>query len=536
MGKEIIYDIDALLRLKQGVEKMVKAIKITYGPGAKNVVFCEQGLPVFSKDGASVAEHIDFKDPFENMGAQLIRKALKLTAEKVSDGTTTVAILSNQLLADGIRMVASGTHPIHLQKGIAMAHSIAQKKLLEISKPVDVKDGLKNIAVFSVNNDLHMGSLIAEAFKKNGKETVVQVKESGNFISTVEFFEGFEMDGGFLSPYFITDQLKNEVKFENALVFITNDQISSTAEILPLLTKTADASRPILIIAKDFKNHILSMLASNTQNGALQCVAVKPTLSGDSLNELLNDLALVTGTEVFSLEKDHDFRTVSIKKLGTAASIVISSNKTRITSQSVQKIPQRNEVIKSLTTKLKSSSSKEERKNIELRLARLTGNLTIISVGARTESELREKHSRMEAGINAVRAALEEGVVFGGGVSWLHLYKIIETVSSPDMDEQKGIIIFKKMLTAPFIALAESAGKDPLPLLSRVIPVSSTVGYDFHNDEMVKLEEKGILDPVKVVRIAMENAVSLVCELLKTKVALAEKNEVNGQTVIKPKI
>lgn len=536
MGKEIIYDIEALLKVKQGVEKMVKEVNTDYGPVGRNVVFEDHGKHIITKDGITVAEHIDLQDPFENMGAQLIRQVSKQTAEKAGGGTTTVAILAGQLLAEGIRLVASGANPIDLQKGIFKAHDIARKKLSEISKPVDGNEDLKNIAVISVNNDIELGSLIAEAFKKRGKETLVQVQEGKSVNTTIEFVEGVEMEGGFLSTYFVTDSSKNEAVLENALVFITSNRISSTNEILPLLIQIAEDAKPVLIIAKDFDSDVLSMLATNNRNNALKCVAVKSTLAGDSLNELLEDISLVTGTEVFSGEKGQDLKTVHIGQLGTVDKVVVSSTKTRILSGKNKNSSRLAEFINLLQNKRQNNTFKGEHRNIEARLARLTGGVVVISIGAATETELKEKLCRVNDGVKAVKAALEEGVVPGGGIIWLQLAKHLETITSAVQDEQRGITIFKKALTAPFIILGKNAGKESLPLLERMMQAAPEIGYDFREDQIVNVWEKGIIDPAKVIRVAMEGAVSVVSELLKTKAAIAEvKNNNNKKITINTK-
>ena len=520
MAKTIMYDIEALIKLKQGVEKMTKAIRTTYGPGGRNVIFKENGRYSISKDGSAVAENIDLQDPFENMGAQLIRQVSKQTAENAGDGTTTVAILTGQLLTEGMRLVASGSDPIKLQSGINKAHCFAVKALAEISRPVNLKEDLINIATIAVNNDVKSGKLIAEAFKTKGKETIVHVQESKGVESTIEFVEGIEIKGGFLSSNFVTDTVRNEAVLENALVLITDKRISSVEEIVPILTKIVDSSKPVLIIAKDFDTDVLDKLVANNRNYVIQCIAVKSNLAGLALNELLEDISLVTDTEVFTEEKGQDLKEIPIIQLGTVDKVVVSSTHTRIISGK-DKTPRLESLISILQKRRNNNYNRAELANIETRLARLTDGVAIISIGATTETELKEKLYRVEDGIKAVKAALEEGVVAGGGMVWLHLVKHIEEVTSRDMDEQKGIAIFKRALAAPFIALGENAGIEPLPLLEKMMQASSETGYDFRNDQVVNIWKAGIIDPAKVIKVAMGNAVSVVTELLKTKVAIA---------------
>lgn len=524
MGKQIIYNEEALLALQRGIAILSRAVKSTYGPKGRNVMLEKKYVyPVFTKDGMTVATNIELEDPYENAGTAIIKEVATQTAAEAGDGTTTAIIIAEKLLSDGIKVVVAGVNPVRLKKGIEIGLKAALEELTKLSIPVANNSELYHVATIAANHDKELGKLIATAFAKNGVYSIIEVEEAKGVESLLRHTEGGEINGALISPWFVTDTVKNEAVVEDAVVLVTDQKIASTADILPLLQQIADEKKTLLIIAKEMQDDVLNMLVTNNRNHVIQCVAVKPSSAGDTLQQELEDLALLTGTTNLSSEKGSDLKKISIRQLGSIKKAVVGSGKIRI----IVNPEMDNTLLLSTLSSLKKQFVKEkqegEKKKISERLTRLSGGITILSIGAATEIEMKEKLFRTDDAVKAVSAALEEGTVPGGGISLLHLSKNIATLKSNIQDEQVGINIFRAALITPFMVMAQNAGQDPLPMISNLANFPQAKGYNLNNLELVDMRKAGIIDPAKVIRVAIKNAASIAGELLKIKAVITEE-------------
>lgn len=523
MGKQIIYNEEALLALQQGVTILAKAVKTTYGPKGRNVVLEKPYVhPVFTKDGITVANNIELEDPYENAGAAIIKEVASQTAAEAGDGTTTAIIIAEKLLSDGIKVVVAGVNPVRLKKGIEIGLGVAIEELNKLSMPVVNNAELINVATIAANHDKELGKLIASAFS-NGVHSIVEVEEAKGVESLLRHTEGGQINGTSFSPWFVTDAIKNEAVVEDALVLVTDQKIASTADILPLLQQIADEKKPLLIIAKEMEDNALTMLVTNNRNHVIECVAAKPSSAGDALRQELEDLALLTGTTYLSSEKGSDLKKISIQQLGSIKKAIVGSGKIRIITNPDMENTLLSSTLNSLKKQFVKGQDEGEKKKISDRLTRLSGGVSVLSVGAASETEMKEKLFRTDDAVKAVRAALEEGTVPGGGISLLHLAKTTTTIKSTIQDEQIGINIFSAAITAPFIVMAQNAGQEPLPMISRLANFPKGKGYNLNNMEVVDMRKAGIIDPAKVIRVALKNAVSIAGELLKIKAVITEE-------------
>jgi chaperonin GroEL len=528
MGKKIIYDDEALLQLKQGVATLSKAVKVTYGPKGRNVVLENRyGIPSFCKDGVTVAKTIELENPFENAGAQMIKQVAEKTAEEAGDGTTTAIIIAEKLLSDGIKVVVAGINPMLLKKGIEKALDAALKELERMAKPVDTNKELNHIAAIAANQDVMIGNLIAKAFENKGSLNIVEVEEAKGVASQLRWSEGIEINGSLFSSYFINDPVKNEAVLESALVLITDKKIAATADLIPLLQQVVDAKSPLVIIAKEIQEDVLSMLVANCRNHVIQCIAAKSSAAGERLQEELEDVALLTGTEFFSEDKGHQLKNISVTQLGRVNKAVVSNGKIRLIKDDTVNTKTIKKTLDNLHQKFTETKSESERGNINKRIARLTGGVAIISIGATTETELKEKLYRTDDAVRAVRAALEEGTVPGGGITYLQLSKKTSVLKSENREEQIGMNILSAALSAPFIALANNAGLQSPAMIESIINAPAGKGYDLNTGQLVDMRKAGILDPAKVVKTALKNAVSIATELLKIKAVITEEIIIN---------
>lgn len=527
MGKKIIYNEEALLQLKQGVATLSKAVKVTYGPKGRNVVMENRfGSPSFCKDGVTVAKTIELENPFENAGVQIIKQVAVKTAEEAGDGTTTAIIIAEKILSDGIKMVVAGINPMLLKKGIETALDSALQELSRLAKPVTNKE-LYHIASIAANQDVMIGNLIAKAFENKGSQNIVEVEEAKGVASQLRWSEGIEVNGNLFSSYFINDSVKNEAVLENALVLITDKKIAATADLIPLLQQVVDAKSPLLIIAKEIQEEVLSMLVANSRNNVIQCIAAKSSAAGERLQQELEDLALLTGTEFFSEDKGHQLKNLSVTQLGKVNKAVVSNGKIRLIKDDTVNTKTIKKTLESLRQKLIEAKSEAEKENINKRISRLTGGVAIISIGATTETELKEKLYRTDDAVRAVRAALEEGTVAGGGITYMQLSQKTSLLKSENRDEQIGMNILSAALSAPFIALANNAGLQGPAMIESIINAPAGTGYNLNTGQLVDMRKTGILDPAKVVKVALKNAVSIATELLKIKAVIAEEIIIN---------
>lgn len=535
MGKQIIYDEEALLGLQEGVALLAKAVKSTYGPKGRNVVIENvPGSPIISKDGITVAQVIELEDPFQNAGAALIKEVAAKTAAEAGDGTTTAIIIAEKMLTDGVKVVVAGINPVRLKKGIETALNVAFKELAHLAKPINSNKELLHIASIAANQDSTLGKLIADAFEKNGLLSIIEVEEAKGVTSALHFTEGGEINGSLLSPWFVTDTIRSEAVLENAAVLITDQKISAASDLLPLLQQIVDEKKPLLIIAKEIQEEVLSMLVTNCRNHVIQCVAAKPTAAGDRLAAEFADLSILTGTELITDEKGHRLKTISIGQLGQVKKVVVGSGKIRFITSDHAKNTSLKKTVSNLQKQFVAAKDSDEKRNISERLTRLSGGVIVLSVGATTETELKEKLYRTDDAVKAVRAALEEGTVPGGGITLLELAKRTSMLVSDDRDEQVGINLFTAALSAPFITMALNAALEPLPMISRLSVVAEGKGYNLNNGELVDMRKAGIIDSVKVLRVALTNAVSIAGELLKIKAVIVEEsieNQFNNNMV-----
>ncbi|MBO4534284.1 MAG: chaperonin GroEL [Treponema sp.] len=523
MAKQLLFSEDARKKLLSGVEQISKAVKTTLGPCGRMVMLDKKyGAPTITKDGVSVAKEIELEDPYENMGAQFVREVASKTNDDAGDGTTTATVLSYALVREGIKSVAAGMRPIEIKRGMDKAVKIAVDEIKKNAKPVKGADDITNIATISANNDPEIGKMLADAIEKVGKDGVITVEESKNMDMTVDTVEGMQFDRGYISSYFVTDRERMEADFDDAFVLIYDKKISAMKDLLPILEKVANAGRALVIICEDVDGEALTTLVLNTIRGTIKCCAVKAPGFGDRRKDMLQDIAILTGGTVVSEEVGLKLESCGTEVLGQAKSIKIDKDNTTIVggAGASKAIKDRVAEIKNAIEKSTSTYDKEQ---LQKRLAKLAGGVAVISVGANTETEMKEKKFRVEDTIAATRAALEEGIVSGGGMALIEAAKALATIPEDlSEDEKVGYKIVRRALEEPIRQIAENAGLDGSVIAERAKNEKKGIGYDARLDKWVNMLEAGIIDPAKVTCSALKNAASVAGTLLTTECAITD--------------
>lgn len=526
MAKDIYYDVEARDALKKGVDALANAVKVTLGPKGRNVVIDKKfGAPQVTKDGVSVAREVELKDTVENMGAQMVKEVASKTADLAGDGTTTATVLAQSMITTGLKNVASGANPMDLKRGIDKAVEAVVKELKEMSNEVgDDNSKIEQIATISANNDDKIGNLIAQAMKKVGKDGVITVEEAKGTETEVKTVEGMQFDRGYLSPYFVTDTEKMVANLENPYILIFDKKISTMKDLLPTLEKVSQSGRPLLIVAEDVDGEALATLVVNKLRGSLKIAAVKAPGFGDRRKAMLEDLAILTSGSVISEEQGRKLEDVTIDDLGTCEKIDIDKDNTTVVngSGSADAIKSRVDQIKA---QIESTTSDYDKEKLQERSAKLAGGVAVLYIGAATEVEMKEKKDRVDDALAATRAAVEEGIVPGGGVALLRGRKAVEKLKGVNDDEQTGIAIVYRALEEPLRQIVRNAGGEGAVVVQKVLEGKNDFGYNARSDKFEDLYKAGVIDPTKVTRIALENSGSIAGMLLTTECVLADEPE-----------
>lgn len=530
MAKQIIYGDEARAKMKSGIEKVANAVKVTLGPKGRSVVLEKKfGSPLIIDDGVTIAKDIELEDKFENMGAQLIREVASKTNDVAGDGTTTATVLANAMLTEGIKNITAGANPTLVKKGIEMAVETTREELNKMHKPVKTKEEKAQIATIS-SNDREIGNMIAEAIEKVGAEGVITVEEGKTATTQLEIVEGMQFDRGYISPYFVTDSERMECVLENPYIIITDKKISAMNELLPVLEKIVQSGKQFLIIAEDVDGEALATLVVNKLRGTLKGCAVKAPGFGDRRKEMLEDIAILTGGDVLSEERGIKLDKAELAMLGQCARVVVDKETTTIVSGkgSKEAISSRAEQIRK---QIENSKSEYDKEKLQERLAKLSGGVAVISVGAATETELKAKKAKVEDAKNATKAGVEEGIVPGGGVALARSQKALDAIKTDDEDVRTGINIVRKALTAPLKQIAVNAGLDGAVVVDNVLKMTGAAdGYDAETNQYCDLLKAGVVDPAKVVRTALENAASITGTVLLTEALVADAPEKEGHS------
>ena len=524
-AKELKFSDDARARLKAGIDVLADTLKPTLGPRGRNVIVDKKfGPPQVNSDGVTIAKEIDLEDPFENMGAQLLKEVSKKTNDDAGDGTTTSTVLAQAIIAEGFKNVAAGTDPMALKRGMDIGMAAVRESIANQSTPVDSKDQIESVAILS-SHDPEMGSLISDVMERVGKDGVITVDESKSLSYETEFVEGMQIDRGFLSPYFVTNPERQESVLADPYVLITSQKISAISDLLPLLEKVLQTNKNVLVIAEDVEGEALATLVVNKLRGTLNVAAVKAPGFGDRRKAMLEDIAILTGGTVISEEIGRKLETVTLDDLGKCKQIVVSKDETTFVDGdgSADALKGR---ISEIETQIADTSSDYDREKLEERKAKLSGGVAILKVGAATEIEMKEKKQRMEDALSATRAAVEEGIVPGGGTVLIKASELLRGVTSDNNDEQTGIDVLKRSLLAPIRVIAANSGHEGAVILSNVADNDeNNYGFDAHKGEYGDMVKMGIVDPAKVTRAAVENAVSVAGMILTTEALISEKDE-----------
>ncbi|NIP56522.1 MAG: chaperonin GroEL [Gemmatimonadetes bacterium] len=526
MPKELDFDVEARSRLKTGVDKLAQAVKVTLGPKGRNVVLDRKfGSPTVTKDGVTVAKEVELEDPVENMGAQMVKEVATKTSDVAGDGTTTATVLAQAIFGEGLKNVTAGTNPMGIRRGIDKAVEKVVEELKKLSMETKGKKEIAQVGTISANNDPEIGELIADAMEKVGKDGVITVEEAKGLETTLETVEGMQFDRGYLSPYFVTDPERMEAVLEDPMILIHDKKISTMKDLLPILEKVAQMGKPLLIIAEDVEGEALATLVVNKLRGTLKVCAVKAPGFGDRRKAMLQDIAILTGGQVISEEVGFKLENAVVGDLGSAKRVVIDKDNTTIVDGAGEedKIKGR---IEEIRVAIEKSTSDYDREKLQERLAKLAGGVAVINVGAATETEMKEKKARVEDALHATRAAVEEGIVPGGGVALLRAQKALESFEVDRQDEQIGVEILRKALESPLRQIAFNAGKEGSIVVEKVRESKKTnFGYNAQTDEYEDLVEAGVIDPTKVVRTALQNAASIAGLLLTTEAVVVEEEE-----------
>jgi chaperonin GroEL len=521
-AKQILFNEDARKKLEAGADKLANAVKVTLGPRGRNVLIDKKfGSPTVTKDGVTVAKEIEVEDPFENLGAALVREVASKTNDVSGDGTTTATVLAQAMLKEGLKQVTSGANPMFLKRGMDKAVIALVDELKRIAVPVETKEKTAQVGCIAANNDKVIGDLLADAMDMVGKDGVITVEESNTLNTELEHVEGMQFDKGYISPYFVTDSEKMEAVFDDPKILIVEKKVSSIQEILPLLEQVVQMQKPFIIIAEDLEGEALATLVVNKLRGTLKVAAVKAPGFGDRRKEMMKDIAILTGGQVVSEELGHKLDSVGIEVLGSAARIHITKDHTTIVEGkgAEDAIKGRIEQIKMA---IENSDSDYDREKLQERLAKLAGGVAVIRAGAATETELKEKKHRLEDALSATRAAVEEGIVPGGGSTLIHISHVLDKLKLKG-DEALGVQIVRNAITQPLRVIANNAGAEGSVVVERVRELKKGHGYNAVNGEYVDMMEAGIVDPAKVTRAALQNATSIASMVLTTETLITDK-------------
>ncbi|NQY00420.1 MAG: chaperonin GroEL [Flavobacteriaceae bacterium] len=526
MAKDIKFDVDARDGLKKGVDALANAVKVTLGPKGRNVIISKSfGAPTVTKDGVSVAKEIELEDELENMGAQMVKEVASKTNDLAGDGTTTATVLAQAIVKEGLKNVAAGANPMDLKRGIDKAVNAITSDLEEQAQKVgDASEKIQQVATISSNNDSTIGELIATAFGKVGKEGVITVEEAKGTDTYVDVVEGMQFDRGYLSPYFVTDADKMIADLENPYILLFDKKISNLQEILPILEPVAQSGRPLLIIAEDVEGQALATLVVNKLRGGLKIAAVKAPGFGDRRKAMLEDIAILTNGTVISEERGFSLENATLDLLGTAETVTIDKDNTTIVNGNGDQ-----DAIKARVNQIKAqietTTSDYDKEKLQERLAKLAGGVAVLYVGAASEVEMKEKKDRVDDALHATRAAVEEGIVAGGGVALVRAKKVLEKIATDNLDETTGVQIVNRAIESPLRTIVENAGGEGSVVINKVLEGKKGFGYDAKSDEYVDMLEAGIIDPKKVTRVALENAASVAGMILTTECALVDIKE-----------
>jgi len=526
MAKIITYSMDARAALKRGVDALANAVKVTLGPKGRNVVIDKKfGSPTVTKDGVTVAKEIELEDPVENMGAQMVKEVASKTSDNAGDGTTTATVLAQAIFAEGLKNVTAGASPMHLKRGIEQAVKTVIDEVKKISRPVSGKTEIAQVGSISANNDKSIGNDIAEAMEKVGKDGVITVEEAKSTESMLEVVEGMQFDRGYISPYFVTDPENMEAVLEDAMILIHDKKISAMKDLLPILEKTAQMGRPLLIIAEEVEGEALATLVVNKLRGTLKVAAVKAPGFGDRRKAMLEDIAVLTGGRVISEEAGFKLENTTLSDLGRAKKVTIDKDNTTIV-EGAGKTEDIKGRINQIKKQIEVTTSDYDKEKLQERLAKLAGGVAVLRVGAATEVEMKEKKARVEDALHATRAAVEEGIVPGGGVALVRAIPALDKLKLDNEDEQTGVNIVKRAIEEPIRQIAENAGWEGSIVVQRVKESKDVnFGFDADNEQFTDLFKAGVIDPTKVVRTALENAASVAGLLLMTEATVVEKPE-----------
>lgn len=534
MAKQLLFDDAARARMLAGVDKLANAVAVTMGPTGKNVIIDKSfGGPTVTKDGVTVAKEVDLEDRFENMGAKLVVEVAQKTSDLAGDGTTTATVLARSIFREGLRNVVAGSNPTAIRRGIEKAVDAATKKLLDMAKPVTSKDEVASVGAISANNDKAIGELLADALHRVGKDGVITVEEGKTTDTKVEYVDGMQFDKGFVSPYFINRPATMDCLLEDPLILIHEKKISSIRDLVPILEKSAGTGKPLLIIAEDVDAEALTLLVVNKLRGVLNVCAVKAPGFGDRRKAMLGDIAVLTGGTLISEDLGLQLENLSLEHLGRAKKVSVDKNNTTIVEGAGKRadIDKRIQQIKNQVAQVESEYDKEK---FQERLAKLAGGVAVISVGAETEADMKQKKARVEDALHATRAAVEEGILPGGGVALLRCTETLEKLrDSLKGDERVGAEIILKALASPLTTIVNNGGKDGSVVADEILQKTGNVGYDANSGEYVDMYKAGIIDPVKVVRTALGNAASIASLLLTTEALVTnlDKDDKNKRSV-----
>jgi len=521
-AKEVKFDQQARDAILHGIDILANAVKVTLGPKGRNVILEKSwGSPTVTKDGVTVAKEIELEDKFENMGAQMVKEVASKTSDVAGDGTTTATVLAQAIYRNGVKVVAAGADPMDVKRGIEAAVKAVVEELKKMSSPTKEQKEIAQVGTISANNDETIGEIIAEAMNKVGKEGVITVEEAKGMETTLEVVEGMQFDRGYLSPYFVTNPEKMEADLEDCYILIHEKKISSMKDLLPLLEQIAKIGKPLLILSEDVEGEALATLVVNKLRGTLKCAAVKAPGFGDRRKAMLEDIAILTNGRMISEDLGIKLENVGLEDLGTAKKIHIDKDNTTI----VEGAGSRDAIggrVKQIRTQIEETTSDYDREKLQERLAKLVGGVAIINVGAATETEMKEKKARVEDALNATRAAVEEGIVPGGGVAYLRCISAVDKIKL-EGDQQIGLNIVKRALEEPARQISENAGREGSVIVERLKSEKGSFGFDASKEEFTDMIKAGIIDPTKVVRFALQNAASVASLLITTEAMIAEK-------------
>jgi chaperonin GroEL len=521
-AKEIRYDMQAREKIMKGVDTLANAVKVTLGPKGRNVAIAKSwGAPQVTKDGVTVAKEIELEDKFENMGAQMVKEVASKTSDKAGDGTTTATVLAQAIYREGSKLVVSGMNPMSLKRGIDKGVALVVDELKKRSKTISDKKEIAQIGTISANNDATIGDIISEAMEKVGKDGVITVEEAKGMETELEIVEGMQFDRGYVSPYFVTDAEKMEVRLDDPYILLHEKKISAMKDMVPLLEQIAKTGKPLLLVAEDIEGEALATLVVNKMRGTLKCVAVKAPGFGDRRKAMLQDIAVLTGGNLISEDVGIKLENVTLQDLGTCKKVTVDKDNTTIVDGAGNRADIEGRV-KQIRAEIEETKSDYDREKLQERLAKIVGGVAVIRVGAATEIEMKEKKARVEDALHATRAAVEEGIVPGGGVAFIRSIGALADAKLPD-EEQQGLNIVRRALEEPLRQIAANAGCEGSIVVEKVKESNGTHGFDAETEQYVDMLQAGIIDPTKVARFALQNAASVASLLLTTEAMIAEK-------------